>query len=68
MIKINKKVTNQGVRGAKEGGITTQEAPINVSNVPARRPGDQEADARRLHGQRGRQRRSVSRATSGKEI
>jgi len=32
MIKINKKVTNQGVRGAKEGGITTQEAPINVSN------------------------------------
>jgi large subunit ribosomal protein L24 len=33
MIKINKKVTNQGVRGAKEGGITTQEAPILVSNV-----------------------------------
>ncbi len=33
MIKINKKVTNQGVRGAQEGGITTQEAPIHVSNV-----------------------------------
>ena len=33
MIKKNKKVTNQGVRGAKEGGIVTQEAPINVSNV-----------------------------------
>jgi large subunit ribosomal protein L24 len=33
MVKINKKVTNQGVRGAKEGGITTQEAPIHVSNV-----------------------------------
>jgi large subunit ribosomal protein L24 len=33
MIKKNKKVTNQGVRGAKEGGITTQEAPIDVSNV-----------------------------------
>ena len=33
MIKINKKVTNQGVRGAKEGGIVTQEAPIHVSNV-----------------------------------
>ena len=33
MIKKNKKVTNQGVRGAKEGGITTQEAPIHVSNV-----------------------------------
>ena len=33
MVKKNKKVTNQGVRGAKEGGITTQEAPIHVSNV-----------------------------------
>ena len=33
MVKINKKVTHQGVRGAKEGGITTQEAPIHVSNV-----------------------------------
>ena len=33
MVKKNKKVTNQGVRGAKEGGITTLEAPIHVSNV-----------------------------------
>ena len=33
MIKKNKKVTNTGVRGAQEGGITTQEAPIHVSNV-----------------------------------
>jgi len=33
MIKKNKKVTNQGVRGAKEGGIVHQEAPIHVSNV-----------------------------------
>jgi len=33
MIKKNKKVTNQGVRGAQDGGITTQEAPIHVSNV-----------------------------------
>ena len=33
MVKKNKKVTNQGVRGAKEGGITTQEASIHVSNV-----------------------------------
>jgi len=33
MIKKNKKVTNQGVRGAQEGGIITQEAPIHVSNV-----------------------------------
>ena len=33
MVKKNKKVTNQGVRGAQEGGIVTQEAPIHVSNV-----------------------------------
>ena len=33
MVKINKKVTHQGVRGAKEGGITHQEASIHVSNV-----------------------------------
>ena len=33
MMKKNKKVTNQGFRGAKEGGIVTQEAPIHVSNV-----------------------------------
>ena len=33
MVRKNKKVTNQGVRGAKEGGITTQEASIHVSNV-----------------------------------
>ena len=33
MIKKNKKVTNTGVRGAQDGGITTQEALIHVSNV-----------------------------------
>jgi large subunit ribosomal protein L24 len=33
MVKKNKKVTYQGQRGAKEGGITHEEAPINVSNV-----------------------------------
>ena len=33
MVKKNKKVTHQGVRGAKEGGITHEEAPIDVSNV-----------------------------------
>jgi len=33
MIKKNQKVTHQGVRGAKEGGIVHQEAPIHVSNV-----------------------------------
>jgi large subunit ribosomal protein L24 len=33
MIKKNTKVTHQGYRGAKEGGIVHQEAPIHVSNV-----------------------------------
>jgi large subunit ribosomal protein L24 len=33
MIKKNKKVDYQGRRGAKEGGITHQEALIHVSNV-----------------------------------
>jgi len=33
MVKKNKKVTYQGQRGAKEGGITHEEAPIDVSNV-----------------------------------
>ncbi len=33
VVKKNKKVTHQGARGAKEGGITQAEAPIDVSNV-----------------------------------
>ena len=33
VVKKNKKVTYQGQRGAKEGGITHEEAPIDVSNV-----------------------------------
>jgi large subunit ribosomal protein L24 len=33
MIKKNKKVTNPGGRAANQGGIVTQEAPIDVSNV-----------------------------------
>jgi large subunit ribosomal protein L24 len=33
MIKKNTKVSHQGIRGAKEGGIVHQEAPIHVSNV-----------------------------------
>ena len=33
MVKKNKKVNHQGARGAKEGGITHAEAPIDVSNV-----------------------------------
>jgi large subunit ribosomal protein L24 len=33
LIRKNTKVTYQGQRGAKEGGIVTQEALIHVSNV-----------------------------------
>jgi large subunit ribosomal protein L24 len=33
VIRKNTKVNFQGTRGAKEGGIVTQEAPIHVSNV-----------------------------------
>jgi large subunit ribosomal protein L24 len=33
IIKKNTKVNYQGRRGAKEGGIVTQEAPVHVSNV-----------------------------------
>jgi large subunit ribosomal protein L24 len=33
MVTKNKKVTYQGQRGAKQGGITHEEAPIDVSNV-----------------------------------
>ena len=33
MIRKNTKVDYQGQRGAKEGGIVHQEAPIHVSNV-----------------------------------
>jgi large subunit ribosomal protein L24 len=33
MIKKNTKVTHQGPRGSKEGGVVTQEAPLHVSNV-----------------------------------
>ena len=33
VVTKNKKVTYQGQRGAKQGGITHEEAPIDVSNV-----------------------------------
>lgn len=33
LIKKHSKVTHQGPRGAKEGGVQTMEAPIHVSNV-----------------------------------
>ena len=46
MVKKNKKVTYQGQRGAKEGGITHEEAPIDVSNVQLADPDDNKKAAR----------------------
>ena len=46
MIKKNKKVNYQGQRGAKEGGITHEEAPIDVSNVQLVDPDDSKKAAR----------------------
>ena len=42
----NKKVNYQGQRGAKEGGITHEEAPIDVSNVQLADPDDNKKAAR----------------------
>ena len=46
VVKKNKKVTYQGQRGAKEGGITHEEAPIDVSNVQLADPDDNKRAAR----------------------
>jgi large subunit ribosomal protein L24 len=43
VIRKNKKVNFQGARGAKEGGIVTQEAPIHVSNVALVHPDTKKA-------------------------
>ena len=43
VVKKNKKVTHQGARGAKEGGITQAEAPIDVSNVQLTEPDSKRA-------------------------
>jgi large subunit ribosomal protein L24 len=43
VVKKNKKVTYQGRRGAKEGGITHEEAPIDVSNVQLADPDSKQA-------------------------
>src|SRR5262249_47795402 len=43
VIRKNKKVNFQGARGAKEGGIVTQEAPIHVSNVARVHPDTKKA-------------------------
>jgi len=46
VVTKNKKVSYQGQRGAKEGGITHEEAPINVSNVQLTDPDDNKKAAR----------------------
>ena len=46
VVTKNKKVTYQGQRGAKEGGITHEEAPIDVSNVQLVDPDDSKKAAR----------------------
>ena len=43
VVKKNKKVNYQGQRGAKEGGITHEEAPIDVSNVQLADPESRQA-------------------------
>ena len=46
VVTKNKKVSYQGQRGAKEGGITHEEAPIDVSNVQLVDPDDSKKAAR----------------------
>ena len=67
MVKKNKKVTNQGVRGAKEGGITHPGGADRREQRAAGRPGEQAAGAGRLPDQRGRH-QGPRRRPSGKEI
>jgi large subunit ribosomal protein L24 len=66
LIKKNTKVTYQGQRGAKEGGIVTQEALIHVSNVALIDP-DTKAAAKAGFRTDGDKKVRVSRA-SGKDI
>ena len=46
VVTKNKKISYQGQRGAKEGGITHEEAPINVSNVQLADPDDDKKPVR----------------------
>jgi large subunit ribosomal protein L24 len=66
LIKKNTKVNYQGRRGAKEGGIVTQEALIHVSNVQLVDP-DTKAPTRAGYRADGDKKVRISRA-SGKEI
>ena len=66
VIRKNKKVNFQGARGAKEGGIVTQEALIHVSNVALIDP-ESKKPARAGYRTDGDKKVRVSRA-SGKDI
>ncbi|MBO3747170.1 50S ribosomal protein L24 [Streptosporangiaceae bacterium NEAU-GS5] len=44
LIKKHSKVTHQGPRGAKQGGVQTQEASIHVSNVKKLKDEEKPAD------------------------
>jgi large subunit ribosomal protein L24 len=66
LIRKNKKVNYQGQRGAKEGGIVTQEALIHVSNVALIDP-DTKRAARAGYRTDGDKKVRVSRG-SGKDV
>ncbi len=66
LIRKNTKVNYQGQRGAKEGGIVTQEALIHVSNVALIDP-DTKKPARAGYRTDGDKKLRVSRA-SGKDV
>jgi large subunit ribosomal protein L24 len=66
LIRKNEKVNYQGQRGAKEGGITTQEALIHVSNVALIDP-ESKKPARAGYRTDGDKKVRVSRA-SGKDV
>ncbi len=66
MIKKHTKVNYQGRQGAKQGGVTNQEAPIHVSNVALVDP-ETKAPARAGYRTDGDKKVRVSRAT-GKDV
>ena len=67
MIKKNTKVDYQGRRGAKEGGIVHQEAPIHVSNVQLIDPETKKASRAGYRRNEDNKKIRISRA-SGKDI
>ena len=67
VVTKNKKVNFQGARGAKEGGIVTQEAPIHVSNVALIDPDSKKPARAGYRIEEGAQKVRVARP-SGKEI